>query len=117
MEIKNFKLSNVQWAMQDYDLDSCKMVAQWLARHIKLQETDFANVNATIGDLGLSNRANNVLKINGINSLKELLILASKGHHIQLLKGAGATVTKEIEQKLHKFQNSHIFRSKKLHVY
>ena len=114
MENRNLKLSRVQWEMQDYDLNTCKMVAEWLNGHIKLYEADFTDISATIEDIGLSKRAYNVLKQNGIVSLQELLILVSKGASIQYLKGAGAAVTQEIKEKVLKFENSVIFKSKKL---
>lgn len=114
MKNSNKKLSDVQWVMKDYDLDSCKMIAKWLSRHIKLHEIDFTAIHATIEDIGLSNRASNVLKANEITSLQNLLILASDGYNIQYLKGSGAAVTKEIQQKVLKFQNTYIFKAKKL---
>ena len=114
METRNLILSRVQWVMQDYDLDNCKMVAKWLMRHIKLHETDFSDIKANIEDIGLSNRAKNVLKANGITSIQELLVLVSNGHGIQILKGAGTSVTKEIEQKVLRFQNDIIFKAKKV---
>ena|SRR2546430_11237247 len=112
MKNRDLELSKVQWTMQDYDLDSCKMIAKWLYRHIKLHEIDFTTLDASIEDIGLSNRAYNVLKVNSILSLQELLILASQGHSIRLLKGAGYAVTKEIQEKVLKFQNTYIFKSK-----
>jgi len=116
MENRNIKLSRIQWEMQDYDLESCKIVAEWLNGHIKLYETDFSSISASIEDIGLSKRAYNVLKENGIVSLQELFILVSNRHSIQLLKGAGEAVTAEITQKVLKFENSLIFKSKTLNV-
>lgn len=117
MKKTDLELSKVQWTMQDYDLDSCKMIAQWIYRHIKLHETDFTMLDAGIKDICLSNRAYNVLKENGIVSLQELLILTSQEHRIRLLKGAGKTVTNEIEEKVRKFQNTHIFKSKNIPIH
>lgn len=116
MKKRNHALSEVQWTMRDYDLDSCKMIAKWLSRHIKLHETDFTAIDASIEDIGLSNKAYNVLKVNSIMSLQELMILASKGHSIRLLKGAGSTVTKEIQEKVLKFQNTYILKSKNVNM-
>jgi DNA-directed RNA polymerase alpha subunit len=113
METRNVILSRVQWVMQDYDLVNCKMVAKWLAMHIKLRETDFTDIKANIEDIGLSNRAKNVLKTNGILTMQELLILVSNRYSIQFLKGAGTAVTREIEKKVLTFQHSIIFKPKK----
>jgi DNA-directed RNA polymerase alpha subunit len=82
-----------------------------------LHETDFTAINATIEDIGLSNRAYNVLIVNGIHSVQQLLIMASDGHRIKFLKGAGPTVANEIQQKLLKFQNTHIFKGKKSNIF
>ena len=111
------ELSNVQWTMQDYDLDSYKRIAKWLYRHIKLHEIDFTTLEVTIDDIGLSDRAYHVLQQNGIVSLQQLLILTSQGHSIRLLKGAGKNVTKEIQEKVLKFQNTYIFNNKNIHTH
>ncbi|OQP44970.1 hypothetical protein A4D02_09305 [Niastella koreensis] len=102
--------------MHDSDLANYKMVANWLYRHIKLHEMDFSIIDANIEDIGLSGRAYNVLKENDIKSLQELLILVSNGHSIRVLKGAGKTVTKEIEEKVLKFQHAHIFKDRNVNM-
>lgn len=115
-EQRKIRLGHVQLTMFEYDLDTCKFIAKWLSRHIKLHEMDFTTLDASIADIGLSNRAYNVLQQNNITTLQQLLILASNPHHIRMLKGAGHVLTHEINEKVLKFQNTYIFKDKNVHT-
>lgn len=113
---KHHQLWNVQLTMHTYDVDTCKLVARWLSRYIKIHEIDFTQIDAGLADLGLSNRAQNVLKQNKVTTLKQLLILLSDGISIPLLKGAGKVVASEIEKKALTFQNTYIFKDKAVYM-
>jgi DNA-directed RNA polymerase alpha subunit len=110
------QLWNVQLTMHNFNLASHKFVATWLSRHIQLHEMDFTVIDARIEDIGLSNRAYNVLKQNNVTSLQQLLILVSDGFSIPLLKGSGKIIADEIKRKALTFQNTHIFKDKNLHM-
>jgi DNA-directed RNA polymerase alpha subunit len=116
MKSREHRLWHIQITMHEYDLDSRKFVAKWLLRLIKLQEMDFTTINAGIEDIGLSNRAYNVLKENNITSLQQLLILVADGVSIPVLKGAGKIVAQEIEKKALQFQDTYIFNDKNAHM-
>jgi DNA-directed RNA polymerase alpha subunit len=116
MKSREHRLWHIQITMHEYDLDSRKFVAKWLLKLIKLQEMDFTTINAGIEDIGLSNRAYNVLKENNVTSLQQLLILVADGVSIPVLKGAGKIVAQEIEKKALQFQNTYIFKDKNEHM-
>jgi DNA-directed RNA polymerase alpha subunit len=110
MKNRNLELSRAQWIIRTFDLESCKMLNSWLTKYIKLLEADVSQINKTIKDIGLSNRAYNVLKVNGIDSIQQLLIVSNDWNNIRALKGAGRIVVKEIQEKVGEFQNTYVFK-------
>jgi len=114
-KIKNreHQVSSMKWQIRDFDLEGYKLLAKWLSRQIKILETDVRKYNITLEDIGLSNRAYNVLKNNGIDTLYQLNKLSVNWDNIFMLKGAGRLVCAEIRQKLSEFQNRYIFKGKR----
>jgi DNA-directed RNA polymerase alpha subunit len=110
MKNRNLQVSRAQWIIKTFDLESCKMLSTWLTRYIKLLEADVSQINKTIKDIGLSNRAYNVLKLNGIDSIQQLMMISQDWDNIRVLKGAGQIVVKEIQQKVGEFQNTYLLK-------
>jgi DNA-directed RNA polymerase alpha subunit len=111
-KIRKTLIYQTQYALRDFDVDGLKQLSKWLNRQIKLMETDITKYKKTLEDLGLSNRAYNVLKNNGIDTIQKLHQKSLKEDNIRLLKGAGNQVTKEIMEKIRAFHNTYIFKMK-----
>ena len=103
----NGEISLVQRTIRTFDLDSCKLIASWLTEHIKTLELDISVFNKSIQQLGLSTRALNVLKINGIHTIQQLVKISADRNNIRKLKGAGEIVVSEIQQKVTSLQKEY----------
>jgi DNA-directed RNA polymerase alpha subunit len=100
MSIKNSKISLIQKELCSFDLDSCKLIAEWLKNRIKVLEIDLSVYDKNIQDIGLSTRTFNVLQNNGIYTIQELLKAAGNWDNIRSLKGVGPFVESEIQKKV-----------------
>jgi DNA-directed RNA polymerase alpha subunit len=114
-KVKNRKalIYQTQWSLRDFDSESLKELSKWIQKQIKLLDTDVTKYNKTLEQLDLSNRAYNVLKNNGIDTIQQLHKLSIKEDNIKVLKGAGNLVANEILQKIRDFQETNIFKQKK----
>ncbi|OQP48040.1 hypothetical protein A4H97_29835 [Niastella yeongjuensis] len=109
---KNSKLQvlKVKESLRDFDLESCKIIAQWLSNHIKLLQADEKAFKITLEDMGLSNRAYNVIKKNGIDTIHQLHKLSLNEDNIKVLVGAGPLVSAEILRTMRALQNKYILK-------
>jgi DNA-directed RNA polymerase alpha subunit len=107
MKNRKLEITRAQWLIKTFDLQSCKMLSHWLTGHIKLLEMDVSRFDKSIKEIGLSTRAYNVLRFNGIDSLKELIVISYDLDNIRILKGAGVKVVKEIREKVHEFKDTY----------
>ncbi len=103
----NSQVAIVQKTIRTFDLDSCKLIASWLTEHIKALELDMSVFNKKIQQLGLSTRALNVLKINGILTIQQLIDISADWDNIRKLKGAGEIIVSEIQQKVTSLQKEY----------
>jgi DNA-directed RNA polymerase alpha subunit len=104
----NTQISLVQRTLRTFDLDSCKLIASWLTEHMKTLELDISVFNKKIQQLGLSTRALNVLKINGIHTIQQLIEVSADWDNIRKLKGAGEIIVSEIQKKVTSLQKEYI---------
>jgi DNA-directed RNA polymerase alpha subunit len=100
MDRTNPEISGIQRSIQYFDLNKCKLLADWLAEHIHTMEIDKKLYKVTIHQLKLSARATNVLLNNNIVTIGQLLNTAVNWDEIRALKGAGQKVLQELQQKV-----------------
>ena len=93
-------LLHLQRSIYLLDYAKCKFLAEWLEEHIRNMEIDKELYKADIQHLNLSVRTMTVLRTNNIVSVGDLLNRAVNFDNIRVLKGAGATVCKEIKDKI-----------------
>jgi DNA-directed RNA polymerase alpha subunit len=98
------QLSKIQMTISSMSLSHCKLIYSWLENRIKQLENDMALYNMTIQDLGLSTRAYNILRANKIDTINQLLTLTSDWNNARMLTGVGATILKEMQQKISEIQ-------------
>lgn len=89
---------HIQRNIQFFDLQSCKLLASWLAERIEALEVDEKHYKVSIRQLQLSSRATNVLLSNEIFTVGELLSKSVNWDEIRVLKGAGDKVLGELKQ-------------------
>ena len=94
------KISLIQKRLWSFDLESCRLISNWLSHHIKTFEVDIPVINENIQELGFSTRAYNVLKANGIYTIRQLVDASANWDNIRILKGVGKTVEEEIHKKV-----------------
>jgi len=94
------EILNIQRTIQYFDLNKCKLLADWLAQHIQAMEIDKQLYKVSIHQLQLSPRASNVLLSNNIFTIGQLLSKAINWDEIRVLKGAGDKVLTELQQKV-----------------
>jgi DNA-directed RNA polymerase alpha subunit len=95
---------HIQRNMQHFDLNKCKMLADWLAARIHMMEIDKKQYKTSIHELQLSPRTANVLLANDIITIGELLNKAVNWDEIRVLKGAGAKVQAELQEKVNELR-------------
>jgi DNA-directed RNA polymerase alpha subunit len=95
---------HIQRSIQYYDLNKCKLLADWLAERIHSMEIDKKQYRISIQQLRLSARATNVLLSNDIVTIGQLLNRAVNWQDICVLKGAGEKVLGEIQQKVNELR-------------
>jgi len=91
---------HIQRSILQFDLDKCKLLADWLAEHIRNMEVDQELYKVDILHLNLSRRTLTILRANNILSVGQLLIKANNWDQIRILKGAGAKMINEIREKV-----------------
>jgi DNA-directed RNA polymerase alpha subunit len=91
---------HIQRNMQHFDLNKCKILADWLAARIHMMEIDKKQYKTSIHELQLSARTTNVLFANNIITVGELLMKAVNWDEIRVLKGAGDKVLAELREKV-----------------
>ena len=92
------EISAIKKAIRALDLQACRHLASWLAEHIRLLEINSQRSNKSIKELGLSQRAYNVLTSYGIRTIHQLL--AIDWDDVKIMKGAGNVVVEEIQKKI-----------------
>jgi DNA-directed RNA polymerase alpha subunit len=100
MDRPSADILHVQRNIQQFDLKQCKLLASWLATHIRTLEIDRKMYKISIQQLHLSKRAFNVLRADGIFTIGQLLAKSVDWDDIRVLKGAGEKVVKEIQEKV-----------------
>ena len=98
MSTQKSKISLIQKELCSFDLDTCKLIAKWLNKRIKVLEIDLLVNDKNIQNLGFSTRALNALQNNGINTLQELVKASGNWDNIRMLKGVGPFVEAEIRK-------------------
>jgi len=92
------EITAIKKAIRALDLRACKYFAAWLSEHIRLLEINSQRSDKSIKELGLSQRAYNVLTSYGIHSIDQLL--AMDWDDVKIMKGAGNVVVEEIRKKI-----------------
>lgn len=100
MPITNSKISFIPKLLYSLDLNSCKLIADWLNNHIKILEIEHWVYDKNLQHVGLSVRTFNVLKKNEIYTIQELIKTSANWDNIKKLKGVGPFVEAEIKKKV-----------------
>ena len=94
----------IQRNIQYFDLEKCKLLADWLTDRIHKMEIDKKLYKTSIDQLKLSARARNVLGSNGIFTIGDFLSKAVDWDEIRVLKGAGDKVLTELQEKINELR-------------
>jgi DNA-directed RNA polymerase alpha subunit len=100
MNTHDHEMTHLQKTLQHFDVERCKLIANWLTEYIQTLEADGQLYNLPIQQLHLSTRTFNILQCNKISTVGQLIKKATDWDSIKQLKGAGEKVLTEIAEKL-----------------